>query len=388
MAFDAVVGPPGTGKSYFMVHTGLEKWALGYKKARERHHKLMKLGQVKPGDDLLRLMPPVDSYQGLAANFDFNLPALVHYLVVRHRIHQREAVVLAASVRVIENIQQLIDCWNVILLFDEAQLWFNARNFAYFPDEVLSFWTQHRKSGIYGILATQRYEMVDTNIRGVVANVYRAMPLPWTVRLARMIAARLAPGGGGPRRPGAPPIFRYSTMLDETEGRMSTARRGLGEALGKNRVVTLDPLVAACYATSGQFYTPSSELMDAAGSQKSKIRNALGLKYDLTKFRRNREGERPQYQPLTIQQLAECYLTGESVAALVREVQVNQYDQVVPRARFRAAAPLDGSAKRGRGATVSQALSKENPGALTPGAGQPPSEYSESPKGWGNRGIN
>lgn len=331
MAFDAVVGPPGTGKSYFMVHEGLNEWATGYKKARRRHHQLMRLGQVRPGSDLLALMPPVDSYKGLAANFDFNKVALVHYLVKRHRIERREAVVLAASVRTITSIQELIDCWNVVLLFDEAQLWFNSRNFQYFPDEVLSFWTQHRKSGINGKIATQRYEMIDTNIRGIVANVYRAMPLPWGVRLFRMLAARVGLSDSGKY-----PIFRYSTMLDETEAKMSTSRKGIGEVIGKNRTVTLDPLVAACYSTTGQFYTPASDLVAAAGGTKAKAREALGLRYDLTRFRRRMAGSLPQYEPLSIEALADCYLRGLSVAEAVRELQEEQFERTVPRSQFAA----------------------------------------------------
>lgn len=384
MAFDAVVGPPGTGKSYFMVHKGLERWAQGYKRARDRHHKLMRLGQVKPGSDLARLMPPVDSYQGLAANFDFDLPSVVRYLRIRHRIDHREAVVLAASIRTVRTIQELIDTWNCVLLFDEAQLWFNARNFAYFPDEVLSFWTQHRKSGIYGMLATQRYEMIDTNIRGVVANVYRAMPLPWTVRLARLVGARL-----GWVKNGRAPVFRYSTELDETEGKKSTGKRGLGEAIGKTQVVSLDPLVAACYATTGQFYTPSSDLLDAAGSQKTKVRNALGLSYNLDKFRKNRAGHQPHYMPISINDLAGCYLFGESPAAVIADLQAEQYASIVPVERFRDdAAPLDGGgAGRLRGASATIALDgspKENPPAVTGGERGAPPQYSG---GWKKRGA-
>lgn len=376
MAFDAVVGPPGTGKSYFMVHKGLDRWARGYKKARDRHHKMMQIGKVKPGVQLVDRMPPVQAYQSLAANFDFDLVAVVRYLRQRHGIEHREAVVLAASIRTVRSIQELIDSWNCILLFDEAQLWFNARNFAYFPDEVLSFWTQHRKSGIYGMLATQRYEMVDTNIRGVVANVYRAVPLPWTVQLARMLAARF---GLVDRKTAKHPTFRYSTVLDETEGKMSAGKRGLGEAINKTQVVTLDPLVAACYATTGQFYTPSSELLDAGGSQKSKIRNALGLKYDLQKFRQNRSGPQPEYMPISIPDLAACYLRNECPSELVAVVQADQYQQIVPLDRFRAAAPPDGSAVRaiGQNATfLGEGPPKENPGTGMPGERGAPPQYS------------
>ena len=61
MAIRAVVGEPGTGKSYFAVHKALEQWVKGYKKAKERHN------QIERGSTWLDRMPDQKSYKGLAA---------------------------------------------------------------------------------------------------------------------------------------------------------------------------------------------------------------------------------------------------------------------------------------------------------------------------------
>lgn len=347
MAVDAVVGIPGSGKSYWGVQESLRRWVKGYKAAREKHHGLLRLaGKLDP--DPVRNMPPSDSYQGLAANFDFDLLAVARYLRHGVGLNWREAVVLASTIQTVKSIQDLLDLWNTHVIFDEAQLWFNARDYAYFPTEVLSFWTQHRKGGIDVILITQKYEMVDSNIRGVVANVFRARPVPWTVKLGRILLGKVGLISHPTR-----PIFRYTSVMDESEGTSRSLKvRGIADSISRVSTVQLDPLIAACYATTGQFYSPAVDLLEAAGSQKAKIRQGLNLTYNLDRFRKNRTGRQTLEPGLGIPELAQAYQLGLDVPQMVAELQALHFEEVAPLDQFRAAPTPEGRAGGGDGATL------------------------------------
>lgn len=380
MAVDAVVGIPGSGKSYWGVQEGLRRWTKGYLKARDRHHRLLKInGKLSP--DPVRNMPPMESFQGLAANFDFDLLSVARYLLHRVKLVWREAVVLASTIQVVKSIQDLLDLWNTHVIFDEAQLWFNARDYAYFPTEVLSFWTQHRKGGIDVILITQKYEMVDSNIRGVVANVYRARPVPWTLKLYRAILGKFGLVSHPER-----PIFRYTSIEDEATGKQAKVK-GVMEAATRISTVQLDPLIAACYATTGQFYSPASDIHEAAGSQKASIKSKLNLNYDLTRFRRNRQGRQVLDPPLSIAELAQAYQLGLDVPELVMMKQAGHYQELVPLERFRAAAPTEearGAATvEGAKITVEGSPTENPPTGIGGERGAPP-HYSG---GWKKRGA-
>lgn len=308
MAIRAVVGEPGTGKSYFAVHKALEQWATGYKRAKERHNK------IERGSDWRSRMPDVKSYKGLAANFDFDKPAVARYLRIVHRLGHHEAVVLASQIQAIKSLQGLLDLWNCIAIFDEAQLWFNARDFAYFPTEVLSMWTQHRKAGLDIIICTQAFSMIDSNIRNVTADVLRARPLPWTVRLYRkMMGAKY-------------PTFRYISIKMADEGEKAEKVKGFGESIDRIESVTLNPLVAACYQTTGAFYAPSSEIHAALGTQKAKLAEKLGLKYDLSRFIENtKTSARSVDMPLPFEDYAAALIAGVPVHGLVGQFQAAAY---------------------------------------------------------------
>jgi hypothetical protein len=180
--------------------------------------------------------------------------------------------------------------------------------------------------------------------------------------------------------------LRYTVFMEESEGKVKTGTKGLGEAISKNSTVVLDPLVAACYATSGQFYAPSQELHQAAGTAKGKISGSLGLKYDMSRFRKRLDGPQPLVPGLTLNDLAECYKHGVPPSELVAAVQHDHFEDVVPRSRFRAAAPLDGGAEPSEVAPVTirfEDLPIKNPPAVTEGVRDVPAQYT----GWRKRGV-
>lgn len=303
MAVTAVVGEPGTGKTYYAVHKTLDRWARDYKRAK-------KLWVGIYGDrGWLKNMPPAETYRGLAANFDFDRSAVRYYLVVRHGLDARESSILAQNIQTIKTIQGLLDLWNAFVIFDEAQLWFNARDFAYFPTEVLSAWTQHRKAGLDIILCTQHISMIDSNIRGVTSWTWRARPLPFIARLFFKLI-----GDDRPR-------FRYVATQTDFSGQQRSEKVRYADSFDRMDGITFDPVVARCYATTGFFYSPASEIHEAANSTKRKIAEKLGLTYDLTKFRKNVKGRKSADEPISWEAYTNALIEGDSaaVAAAVAE---------------------------------------------------------------------
>lgn len=70
------------------------------------------------------------------------------------------------------------DC---IIIVDEASMLVDSRDFKNFSKFLLFFFSQHRKSHIDVILATQSYDGVDKKIRDLTVNLYRFNSLPFGI---------------------------------------------------------------------------------------------------------------------------------------------------------------------------------------------------------------
>ena len=249
MAIEAYVGVPGSGKSYMLVKRGLEALA----KARQVY-----------------------------ADSGFIRDNVYHYLRRRHRMSHREAVLKADSIEEIRDYKGLLNVYEGLLLFDEAHMWFNSREYRLFPTEVLGFWSQHRKVGVDVLLATQRYASVDTMIRDLVAHVWWARPAPFWVWLPLW-----------PRHRGKLPVIRYTHVMDEAEGMMRRQASTIWEGVARNEVVVLDPVAASCYDTMGIFPPPIIELQKELDPKRRAAMERLGLSWDQDKFRGRRTGPGP-----------------------------------------------------------------------------------------------
>lgn len=262
---EAYVGVPGSGKSYMLVKRGLEALARGKR---------------------------------IYANFGFVRENVYHYLRRRHRLPHREAVLRADSIQEIRDYKDLLSVFEGLLLFDEAHMWFNAREYRLFPTEVLGFWSQHRKVGVDVLLATQRYGSVDTMIRDLVAHVWWARPAPLWLKLFLW-----------PKHRWRLPVIRYTHILDDSLGIMQKRSSNIFEGVARNEVVVLDPLAAASYDTRAIFPPPIIELQKELDPKRRAAVEALGLAWDESKLAQHKTGPGPAdgLPALTLAELAEAY---------------------------------------------------------------------------------
>jgi len=262
---EAYVGVPGSGKSYMLVKRDLEALAKGKR---------------------------------IYANFGFIRENVYHYLRRRYRLPHREAVLKADSIEEIRDYKGLLSVYEGLLLFDEAHMWFNAREYRLFPTEVLGFWSQHRKVGVDVLLATQRYGSVDTMIRDLVAHVWWARPAPFWLKLFLW-----------PKHRGRLPVIRYTHIMDDSLGIMQKKSSNIFEGVARNEVVVLDPLAAASYDTRAIFPPPIIELQKELDPKRRAAVEALGLAWDESKLARHKSGPGPVdgLPALTLAEVAEAY---------------------------------------------------------------------------------
>lgn len=284
---EAYVGIPGSGKSYMLVKRGLEALAKGKK---------------------------------IYANFGFIRENVYLYLRLRHRLDHREAVLKADSIGEIRDYSDLLNVYQGLLLFDEAHMWFNSREYRLLPTEVLGFWSQHRKVGVDVLMATQRYGSVDTMIRDLVAHVWLARPAPTWLRVLLW-----------PRHRGKLPVIRYTHVMSDDTGEFRRKSESIFEGVARNDVVILDPLAASCYDTLAIFPPPIIELQKRLDPKRRKAIDELGLKWDESKLRSRRGGRAGDGLPsLSIAERAECIRQGIPMHEALRRKWAMQS---LPRAR-------------------------------------------------------
>lgn len=143
MALYAIVGIPGSGKTYSMTWLGLRALVEGR---------------------------PVWS------NYGVDAVALRAWLAVRGG---REAWLRWEWWRPWRDPADLAGVRNGVLLFDEAHLWAFSRRWRELPAELLWWWTQSRKFGVDVYFSAQRLQSVDAALRDLVAEVWWAKGRLW-----------------------------------------------------------------------------------------------------------------------------------------------------------------------------------------------------------------
>lgn len=273
---EAYVGIPGSGKSYMLVHRGLHSLAKG---------------------------------RPLWANFGFIRENVYYWLRIRGKLDHREAVLRADSIHEIHDYNELLNVHDGLLLFDEAHMWLPSRQFDLIPVEVIAFWSQHRKTGVDVLLATQRYGSVDAIVRDLVAFVYWARPAPFWLRVLTF------PWTRGRK------LLRYTAIMDESIGTMQRQAKGIWEGVARSDIVALDPLAAACYDTYAIFEPPIVRLQRELDPKKRAAFDRMGLAWDASKVqgRRDAPGPRDGIPHLSIHDLANAYREGKQPHALLRE---------------------------------------------------------------------
>lgn len=273
---EAYIGIPGSGKSYMLVHRGLHALARG---------------------------------RTVWANFGFIRENVYYWLRIRANLDHRDAVLRADSIREIRDYNELLNVHDGLLLFDEAHMWLPSRQFDLIPVEVIAFWSQHRKTGVDVLLATQRYGSVDAIVRDLVAFVFWARPAPFWLRVITY------PWTRGRK------LLRYTSVMDESIGMMQRQAKGIFEGVARTDVVALDPMAAACYDTYAIFEPPIVRLQRELDPKKRAIFDRMGLAWDASKVRGRRDapGPRDGMPHLSISDLASAYREGKQPHDLLRE---------------------------------------------------------------------
>lgn len=128
-------GKTGSGKTWQMVHSAYKKWKKG-----------------------------VDIYSNIPLDFR---PTLFMRLFGRK----------GGRIVYFQNIEEVIGARNAIIIFDEAQVLFDARQWDKMPKEFSYKLEQHRKHRLDVYCTTQNIRRIDVNYRRLVQNWYRCKPL-------------------------------------------------------------------------------------------------------------------------------------------------------------------------------------------------------------------
>lgn len=75
--------------------------------------------------------------------------------------------------RPIRSLDDMLRCWNAIVLWDEAQNWVSARDYRNTPGQILSLFAQGRKTATHLVYTCQFPEQVDIQLRNQTDVWYR-----------------------------------------------------------------------------------------------------------------------------------------------------------------------------------------------------------------------
>jgi len=144
----AFTGKTGSGKTYRMVHFAHDYWLQG-----------------------------VDIFSNTVLNFQ---PSRRFRLVNRLRRLFRRPELVTGRIVYFENINEILEVRNGLILFDEAQVLFNARSWESLPEEFQYKLQQHRKHRLDLFCTTQNMGTIDITYRRLVQFWYHHEPV-WTL---------------------------------------------------------------------------------------------------------------------------------------------------------------------------------------------------------------
>lgn len=133
----AFTGKTGSGKTYNMVSRAYSRWLRG----------------VDVYSNTLLFFQP---------SFIFRLRDLFYHFILK------KSPPLYGRIRYFENISEILEVQDGLILFDEAQVLFNARQWESLPDEFQYKLQQHRKHNLDLYCTTQNMMAIDITYRRLV----------------------------------------------------------------------------------------------------------------------------------------------------------------------------------------------------------------------------
>jgi hypothetical protein len=255
MSIRAYVGVPGSGKSYRLVSEGIKALANGKK------------------------------YRTLFCNFAFDLDNVFDVMIKRFNMTRSDALNRCSRIVEVRNYNDLIDCYQGLILFDEAHMWLPARAYDIIPTELIAFFTQHRKVKTDILLATQRLGSVDPIVRDMLDGTYYVQDVALAMKIIMYPVAR------GRR------ILRYTLIHDDVLGKGNLGKsQSIYEQVGRTDYLILDPVLANCYDSWTIFEPPIVAIEKAmaatGGDKRRKAMASLGLEWNMSKIVVNKPGRR------------------------------------------------------------------------------------------------
>lgn len=212
------VGDPGTGKSYRMVELLLESLAQG---------------------------------RGVVINFDLRPFFVVLALVTRYGLTRTEAVARLRKVRHLEGFEDLIEAYDEDVYIDEAQDVLNSQYWTIYPDEVITWFAQHRHRRCRVVLATHKLSRLHNYVRELISDIYRtAVPIAAFYPVLALWHRT------------SKQILMYRHMKASDELKPVSGFKG-GDWVGRAEFCVINLLVARCYDHEGGVRrSPLSDWLD------------------------------------------------------------------------------------------------------------------------------
>lgn len=229
-----LVGVPGSGKTYKMVHVMVQRLA-----------------------------------EGRFVRTNYNVRHDRIYLALRLRYGLSDVAAKRAVGRIshLDRFEDVLDAVDCDVFIDEAQDLLSSTDWQMFPQEVVNWFAQHRHRRCRVVLASHRWGSIHNYVRDLVGDIELARPAPWFARMVSGVWGNV-------------PVLQYVEVKNAEEGVTPSsgisAERSKRSVITKGSVLRLDPLVASCYDTEGGVRkSPMQLLRDERNERKGRDRLVL-----------------------------------------------------------------------------------------------------------------
>jgi hypothetical protein len=210
------VGVPGSGKSYRLT------WGIVRVFAQGRH---------------------------VRVNFGIRPAKLYIALRMRYRLTHEDAQRACTRVTEIRTWADILDSYDCDVFLDEVQMMLNSREWSMVPAAIVEWSATHRHRLCTVTMAAHRFGTIESTIReGHITRIFLTRKAPMLRRLARR-AITATPY----------PLLQFFAIKEDEDDILAAGKKrgGLFRGFTSNDVEPLDPVIAACYdSTGGVFPSP------------------------------------------------------------------------------------------------------------------------------------
>lgn len=204
-----LVGVPGSGKTYKMLHLMLQRLAEG---------------------------------RDVRVNFNVRYDRVYWALQRQFHLTREEARAALTRITYLDSFEDFVDAYDCDVFIDEAQDVCNSTDWQMFPHEVVTWFAQHRHRRCRIVMASHRFGSIHNYVRELLAQIELARPAPWFTRAYAILFRR------------GLPLLQYINIKEPDEEVTSKpnakARKGFSMMFALS-LLAVDPIVGNCYDTHG-----------------------------------------------------------------------------------------------------------------------------------------